>query len=211
MIWLPPSTRGYDCRLARRSTWALGRDGGTTVSDSRHVGSRWQRIVGTLLFDASLAAATLGIARMVFGDAIDLGPGRHSHLDPVGRGRRSFWQPCYSWRPPRSGRRGGPAGHPTTTRSPPTPCPRRSALWGPGPPTSPRRCPNPHACRVTGQNTDVCSTDREWHRDHSLTPVGTDGATGTRSCARRARTRRQVFRRAPPRTPLISFRRSADK
>jgi len=45
------------------------------VSDSRHVGSRWQRIVGTLLFDASLAAATLGIARMVFGVAIDLGPG----------------------------------------------------------------------------------------------------------------------------------------
>ena len=45
------------------------------MSDSRHVGSRWRRIAGTLLFDASLAAATLGMARMVFGIAIDLGPG----------------------------------------------------------------------------------------------------------------------------------------
>ena len=45
------------------------------MSDSRRVGSRWQRVVGTLLFDASLVAATLGLARMVFGVTIDLGPG----------------------------------------------------------------------------------------------------------------------------------------
>ena len=37
-------------------------------------GSRWRRIVGTVLFDASLAIATLGIVRTVIGIKIDLGP-----------------------------------------------------------------------------------------------------------------------------------------
>jgi hypothetical protein len=39
-----------------------------------NAGSRWRRIVGTILFDASLAVATLGIVRTVIGIKIDLGP-----------------------------------------------------------------------------------------------------------------------------------------
>ena len=48
----------------------------TNMSDSSPVGSRWRRIVGTVLFDASLAIAALGVARAVFGVVIYLGPGR---------------------------------------------------------------------------------------------------------------------------------------
>ena len=45
------------------------------MADSRHEGSRWRRLLGTLLFDASIAVAVLGVARAVFGVAIYLGPG----------------------------------------------------------------------------------------------------------------------------------------
>lgn len=45
------------------------------MPDSNHAGWRWRRIAGTLLFEASFVAATLGIARLIFGDAINAGPG----------------------------------------------------------------------------------------------------------------------------------------
>ena len=44
------------------------------MSDSGNRGSRWRRIVGTILFDASLAVAALGIMREVIGIKINFGP-----------------------------------------------------------------------------------------------------------------------------------------
>ena len=45
------------------------------MTDSPHAARTWRRFAGTLLFDGSLVAGALGIARWVFGVAIDLPPG----------------------------------------------------------------------------------------------------------------------------------------
>jgi hypothetical protein len=53
------------------------------VTSARPAGRIWRRIAGMLLFDGSLVAATLGIARWIFGVAIELPPGL---VVPLGSG-----------------------------------------------------------------------------------------------------------------------------